>query len=104
MEVEEKRQIIWTRIALLNTRKVHKFYLKNANKEIANKIVEEIFTHVNSLESSSFIGQAEECLKYLKKDNRYLVLSHCKIIYRVEKNVVYITHVFDTRQNPKKLK
>ncbi len=104
MEVVKGREIIWTLTALKNTKKIHQFYSKTANRDVADKIVEQIFNYVKSLNHSSFVGQAEECLKSLKKDHRYLVLDHCKIIYRVEKSKVFITHVFDTRQNPKKLK
>jgi plasmid stabilization system protein ParE len=104
MEIEQKSEIIWTNIALKNIRKVHQFYIKNANKEIADKIVDELFSHVKTLEYSSLIGQTEEYLKQLNKNHHYLVLHHCKIIYRTNKNLVYITHVFDTRQNPVKLK
>ena len=104
MEVGQSREIVWTKIALVNTRKIHRFYIKTANKEVADKIVRQIFNYVKSLNHSSFIGQSEGLLNFLNKDYRYIVLDHCKIIYKVEKNIVYITHVFDTRQNPKKLK
>jgi plasmid stabilization system protein ParE len=104
MEVAKGREIIWTHIAIENTKKIHQFYIKTANRKVADKIVEQIFNFVKSLSHSSFVGQTEECLKKLKKDHRYLVLDHCKIIYTIEKNKVFITHVFDTRQNPKKLK
>ena len=104
MEVEQNRKSQWTKFALNKLRQVHKFYIKTANKEVADKIVEELFHNTKSLEHSSFIGQLEPSLKQLKKEHRYLVLHHCKIIYRVESDIVYITHVFDTRQNPNKLK
>lgn len=104
MEVEQNRDLQWTKLALRNMQKVHKFYIKTANKEVADKIVDELFGSVKGLEHSSFIGQLEPSLKNLKKEHRYLVLHHCKIIYRVVSDIVYITHVFDTRQHPKKLK
>ncbi len=102
MEVD--REVQWSKFALKKLQQVHKFYLKIADKEIADKIVEEIFNTIKTLSHSSFIGQQEPVLEKLKKNHRYLLTHHCKIIYKIELNKVYITHVFDTRQNPKKLK
>jgi plasmid stabilization system protein ParE len=104
MEVEKKKNIQWSKLALKNLKKVHTFYIKTANNEVADKVVDELFSNIKTLEHSSFIGQLESTLKNLKKEHRYLVLQHCKIIYRVESDIIYITHVFDTRQNPLKLK
>jgi toxin ParE1/3/4 len=104
MEVERNREIFWTKIALNNLKKVHKFYVKNADKEVADQIVDEIFQTVKTLEHSNFIGQEEEDLKHLKSGHRYLVIGHNKIVYKLKSKKIYITHVFDTRQNPEKLK
>ncbi|HIP31364.1 MAG TPA: type II toxin-antitoxin system RelE/ParE family toxin [Crocinitomicaceae bacterium] len=97
-------EIEWTKIALKNIKKIHAFYKKTANKEIADKIIGPIFSLVQNLKNQSNIGQQEESLKHLKLGHRYLVLGHNKIIYTQKENTIYITHVFDTRQNPKKLK
>ncbi len=102
MEVD--REVQWSKFALKKLQQVHKFYLKIADKEIADKIVEEIFNTIKTLSHSSFIGQQEPALEKLKKNHRYLLSHHCKIIYKIDLDTVYITHVFDTRQNPKKLK
>jgi toxin ParE1/3/4 len=39
-----------------------------------------------------------------KFEYRYLVQGNYKIIYRIEGNYIRIAVVFDTRQNPEKLK
>lgn len=104
MEVEQKRDVQWSKFALKKLQQVHKFYIKIANKEVADKIVDEIFDCVKTLGHSSFIGQQEPALEKLKKEHRYLLSHHCKIIYKIDLNTVYITHIFDTRQNPIKLK
>ena len=51
-----------------------------------------------------FIGQIEENLIELKQEQRYLVEGNYKIIYRVIDKEIYITDVFDCRQNPQKIK
>ncbi|MFN5417121.1 MAG: type II toxin-antitoxin system RelE/ParE family toxin [Flavobacteriia bacterium] len=97
-------EIVWTHTAIRNLKKIHKFYCKVASKEIADKVLEPIFSFIKSLKHSQEIGQAENCLKPLKQKHRYLVYEHFKIIYVFKSDIIYITHVFDTRQNPKKLK
>ena len=52
------------------------------------------------------MGQIDPLLQKHKLDYRYLVEGKYKIIYSLEyeSEVIYIHRVFDTRQNPKKLK
>ena len=97
-------KIEWTEVAIKNTKKIHKFYCKIASKQVADKIIEPLFDFVKTLQTATDIGQLEECLKPLNQGHRYLVHNHTKIIYLIKENTIYITHVFDTRQNPSKLK
>jgi hypothetical protein len=57
MEITPKNEILWTKIALKNLKKVHKFYIKIANKDFADQIINEIFEAIKSLEYSIYIGQ-----------------------------------------------
>ena len=102
--VDVKKNIQWSSFALTNIKQIHTFYIKIASKKVANKIVHEIFNHVKSLPNTPYIGQEESLLQNLNQGHRYIVLHHCKIIYRIKENTIYITHVFDTRQHPEKLK
>ena len=99
-----RKNIQWSSFALKNIKEIHNFYLKTASKKVANKIVDEIFHHVKTLQTTSYIGQEEILLNKLNQKHRYLVIHHCKIIYHIENDTVFITHVFDTRQHPNKLK
>ena len=76
MEVE--REVQWSKFALKKLQQVHKFYLKIADKEIADKIVEEIFNTIKTLSHSSFIGQQEPALEKLKK----IIDIYCLIIVK----------------------
>ena len=49
-------------------------------------------------------GQEEETLKFLQEGHRYLLQGNYKIIYKLKNNTAHITDVFDSRQDPKKLK
>jgi plasmid stabilization system protein ParE len=98
------KKIVWSISADRNLRKVYRFYKKTATKKVADKILIEIFTAVKSINSGEKIFQEEESLKKLKQHHRYIVSRHCKIIFFIEEDKIIISHVFDTRQNPKKLK
>ncbi len=50
------------------------------------------------------LGQEEPSLKLLNLGHRYLVEGNYKIIYRLIDQEVFITDVFDTRQDPRKMK
>ncbi|MCO5268592.1 MAG: hypothetical protein M9897_06840 [Brumimicrobium sp.] len=52
------------------------------------------------------MGQIEEILKDDEREFRYLVYTNYKIVYFINKNAkrIVIANVFDTRQDPKKLK
>ena len=97
-------EIEWTDTAKKNVRRLYKFYTKTASEEVAKKILDPIFPFVLTLKEINLIGQEEENLKHLKSGHRYLVLAHNKILYKLRKDKIYITHVFDTRQDPIKLK
>lgn len=68
--------------------------------------MKEIISEPEKLIKASFIGQEEELLKQRKIGYRYLVFKNYKLIYSVdtENGFIKIADVFDTRQNPPKLK
>lgn len=99
-----KTEIEWTKVALKNVKQIHAFYKRTAGTETANKIVELVFQTTQQLKAQDSIGQKQENLEHLNLGHRYLLSGHNKIIYVKKENTIYITHVFDTRQNPKKLK
>ena len=99
-------KIEWTELAKTDLKKVYEFYCKTANREIAQKIKNSILSRSKDLELGSELGQIEELVKHLNQGHRYLLSNHCKILYlpENENGIIYITHLFDTRDNPKKVK
>lgn len=50
------------------------------------------------------LGQVEFYLQELNQGHRYLLIEPCyKIIYLQIESIIYITDIFDTRQDPKKI-
>ena len=75
-----------------------------ASDKVADKIRKSIFESTRHLIKQPLIGAIEENLVELKQDHRYLVTGNYKIIYRIIQNDIYITDIFDCRQNPQKMK
>jgi plasmid stabilization system protein ParE len=98
------RQIIWTNFAISELKKIFLYYRMTASEIIAVKIRTSIFESTKPLLKDPFIGAIEENLIELKQQHRYLVVGNYKIIYRIIVSKIYITDIFDCRQNPQKMK
>ncbi len=99
-------KIYWTDFAKSELRKIFDYYKEEASIRIAQKIVKEIILSTSILSTQPHIGTPESLLKDREQVFRYLVHKNYKIIYwhNKEKNRIDISDVFDTRQNPIKLK
>jgi len=95
--------IIWTKPAKKDLRKIFNYFKNKVSLKIANKIANSILTNTSILETQN-IGAKEQILSQLKQEHRFIIDGNYKIIYFINNDIVYITHVFDTRQNPTKLK
>ena len=71
---------------------------------IAQNIKDSVFSSSRQLEKQFQSGQIEELLLDLGEGHRYILRGNYKIIYKIYNHKVYITDVFDTRQNPEKIK
>ena len=94
----------WTVSAEMDLETIFQFYLNTSNKKVAKKIIKEILHATNTLKLGLYLGQIEPLLSFYEEEHRYLLSNHNKIIYVVKDDCVIITHVFDTRKNPNKLK
>jgi len=97
-------KVKWTSFAVIELRIIYQYYIDTAGVAVARRIKNNIINRANILKQHSLSGQLEETLLPLKQGHRYLVEGHIKLVYKVIGNTAYITDVFDTRQNPKKLK
>ena len=82
------------------------YYSKNASLIRAQELLISLINSTQRLVDSPYIGQVEELLKDRSEQYRYLVHKIYKIIYSVdtEQGWIKIADVFDTRQNPVKIK
>lgn len=96
-------KIVWTDFAKNTLKDIYVYHKKEASVRIAQKIREKIFKSVKQLMKHPFSGQIEESLTSLNEQHRYLVSGNYKIIYKVMEDLILITDVFDSRQNPEKI-
>lgn len=96
-------KIFWTEIAIVELKSIYKYYKVHASIEIAKRIQQSILNRTLQLTTHPDSGQVEPNLEDLKQDHRYLVEGHVKIIYRIINSSIFITDIFDTRQDPDKM-
>jgi plasmid stabilization system protein ParE len=98
--------IIWSEFSENQLDDIFYYYSKKVSKKTALKIIQRILSETTVLENSPFIGQIEKLLIDRKITYRYLICTNYKIIYSINEkdNLIKIADIFDTRQNPIKIK
>lgn len=78
--------------------------IQGVSRAKQEEIVESILAKTTLLVENPYLGVVEEYLEHLNLDHRRMIEGHCKIIYRISENYIYVTEVFDTRKDPSKMK
>jgi plasmid stabilization system protein ParE len=95
--------VIWTNRALATLDNIFEFY-KEKSENAAIKIVNRLYYSAGTLKTFPNAGAIEPLLDGFSVCFRSLVVEkHFKLIYYTDENRVYITEVWDTRQNPYRL-
>ena len=98
--------LFWTDFSQKELEKIYEYYRENAGIRVAKNLVNGIYNETLKLKIQPRIGKEEEILKNRKQEFRYLVYKNYKVIYWIneKENRIEINDVFDTRQNPTKIK
>jgi plasmid stabilization system protein ParE len=98
--------INWTDFAENELKEIFEYYKEVASITVARKLVSGIVKETLKLKKIPTICQEEELLNNDPREFRYLVYKNYKIIYLIdfEINSIEVYDVFDTRQNPIKMK
>ena len=99
-----RMKVLWTKFAMASLRDIYIFYKEKASIAVAKRIRDEVLTSSDQLAHQALSGQIEGSLEDLKESHRYILRGQYKIIYKIVSGKVYITDVFDTRQDPEKIK
>ena len=96
-------KIIWSDFASKTLLEIYKYYKGSANKDVATKIKNNIFSSTRQLVKHPDSGQIELTLEQLGEGHRYLVRDNYKIVYKIVEEGILIADIFDTRQDPRKI-
>ncbi len=99
-------ELYWTHFAEKELENIYLYYREHTSIRIAKKLINGIYNETFKLKEHPNIGQLEPLLEDRSENFKYLTFKNYKIIYWInyEKNRIEINDVFDTRQNPIKMK
>ena len=99
-------EVFWSNFAKNKLEEIFDFYKLKASLKVAKKIVNGIVNQTIDLNKTPARGQIEDIFKDDDREFRYLVFTNYKIVYYInlKTNQIIIANVFDTRQNPEKLR
>ncbi|MCW4467970.1 type II toxin-antitoxin system RelE/ParE family toxin [Flavobacterium sp. MFBS3-15] len=93
-------KVNWSKRSVNSLNKIWRFYAEKAGVVVADKIVLEIISEAESIIFASQYQNEE----FLNNGQRRAIVRHFKVIYTFTGDVFRIYNIFDSRQNPKKLK
>lgn len=99
--MEEK--VVLTKTAKSKLKEIYDFYCENSKESTALQIIRVITEAIYLLEQFPKLGQIELSLEELNLGHRRYVKGYFKIVYRIENEIIYVTDIFDTRQDPSKI-
>jgi toxin ParE1/3/4 len=97
-------KLVYTEQALVSLKESLDLIAPKVSHEKLIEIRDRILDTADTLLLHPLKGQKEPFLEHLGLGHRRLVESHYKIIYRVEGEHIYVTDIFDSRQDPDKMK
>ena len=97
-------KLVYSEQALISMEETLDFLAKNVTNAKLIAISDRISDTIKVLLNQPFIGQEEPLLQNLGSGHRRLIVGHCMIIYKIVGDIIYITDIFDSRQDPDKMK
>jgi len=100
-------EVVWSEFSEKQIDEIFNYYQQTSQSyHVALKIVTKILLAPDKLKNNPKIGQKEFLLQQRTIKYHYLVESNYKIIYSIDEENCHIkiADVFDTRQNPEKIK
>lgn len=86
-------------------RRIYHYHRRSGNGKKGRQIRKNVLEKARLLKDFPEMGQEEDNLKHLGLGHRYIPIKpFYKIIYLIIKPIIYITDIFDTRQDPDKMK
>jgi plasmid stabilization system protein ParE len=97
-------RVVWSAWSLQQLDEIHAWYRTQASPVVADRIAEDILAVTRLLEQFPYGGQVEPWLEQQGLGHRRAVVGNYKVVYRVLEAEVRMVDVFDSRQDPGKMK
>lgn len=97
-------KLFYTEQAVVSLQECLDFLPPEVSEEKRLQIRDKILAKAEKLLLKPRIGRREEYLEHLGQSHRRIIEGPYKIIYRIEGEIIYITDIFDSRQDPAKMK
>ena len=97
-------KLVYTEQAIISLEEALEFIALKVSYEKLVEIRNRILDAADTLPLQLQQGQKEPYLEHLFLEHRRLIEGNYKIIYRVIGEYIYITDIFDSRQDPDKMK
>ena len=98
------KKLFWTEPAQKDLQNIYNFFA-DISPLLAERQIIRIIDAADLLETRfEKMGQEEPLLTDYKYEYRYLIKDNYKIIYHILPSQIIVDMVFDTRQNPEKMK
>jgi len=102
--MSKKKSLFYTPESKLGLKESLSILKGKVSEDKIKSIRKSILDRAEILRDNSEIGQLEPLLSHLEQSHRRIIESHYKIIYLVQEERVIVTDIFDSRQNPKKMR
>ncbi len=96
-------RVIWTKKSRSDLQNIYDFS-SNLSHQYAMKLLKRILNREYHLRSFPKSGRLQILANSETKEYRFIVEGNYKIIYSILEKEVVVARVFDTRQNPDRLK
>lgn len=96
-------KLFYTEQAIKNLNEALSFIAPKVSNNKLFEIQNQILNKAESLLSNPEQGQEEPYLAHLRLQHRRIIERNYKIIYRIIGDAIYITDIFDSRQDPMKM-
>ena len=97
-------KLVYTEQAIVSLQECLDFFPLEVPTEKVNEIRDRILAKADKLVENPYIGQQEEYLEHLGQSHRRVIEGNYKIIYKVGDEAIVITDIFDSRQDPEKMR
>jgi plasmid stabilization system protein ParE len=96
-------KLVYTQQAIESLQECLHFLTAEVPPEKVSEIRDKILAKADQLLLSPYLGQQEEYLEHMGQSHRRLIEGNYKIVYKVEREIIFITDIFDSRRDPDKM-